>query len=161
ARVTWSGPELEQLLELDSRLGCQGLEVAGSEVAVEALVPCGNRRVRGKDRRAADELERTVEGEPLLRHERPDALEREKGRLPFVEWDNGRPDPGRPEGSPAPHPQDQLLARPVLTVSSVQGVGDRPSVRVVRLEVGVEQVGRRTSNVDPPDLDENGLSGEL
>jgi hypothetical protein len=130
-----------------SRIAALGAEDAAREVAGEAVVPRGHRRVRGEDavprhglRVGHAGLERRAAREAALQQVR--AQER---RVPLVDVVL-RPlvgaHPHRLEQRRAAHAQHHLLAEAVAAVAAVERVGERPVVRVVLVEVRVEQEHR-------------------
>jgi len=140
--VAGSPPELEQVVDLGAATARETFQVAAGKLDVEALVPGGNGRVRREDGRPPDALERLVEREALVLDERPDALQREEGRVTLVQVIDGRLEPQSDEGPCPTDPQQHLLADPVLAVGPVQDVGDGSRGRVVLLHVRVEEVDR-------------------
>ena len=102
-------------------------------------MPCGHGGVSGKHRVDRDRLERAGEIQALL-HQVAQALQDQERRVPFVDM----PDRGlEAERGERAHPADaehDLLLDAGGAVAAVELMRDVAILRVVFLEVGVEQV---------------------
>ena len=104
-----------------------------------------------KTRAAAHGLDGLGEGEARRRRPPADALEAEEAGVALVGVEHLGVDAERVEGPHAADAEEDLLAQAVLGVAAVEPVGDRRGARrVVRLDVGVEQVERHPADVGPP-----------
>ena len=78
----------------------------------EAIVPGGNRRVRGEDRLAGDAAHGLFQRQPLADHPLPHEFQRGEGAMPFVQMNHARHDAQRLERPHAADAEQQLLANP-------------------------------------------------
>ncbi len=154
------GAELEH--PLDRHVGHRlrplgaGAEVAGDEVAREAVDAGRHRCVGGEDGAGAHRLAGLVEGQALL-DELADALDAQEARVPLVHVEDlglGAAAQRRPRAQ-GTHPADaeeHLLVEPVVAAAAVQPVGDLAHRRVVGLHVAVEQQQRHAPDLGQPQL---------
>ena len=153
-------PDREELVPLEPHR-CDGPgEVALHERRLEDLVPGRDGRVRGEDRRGAHMLQCVVARRPRG-GQLAQPLEREQGRVPFVQVEDGRRDAQATQRADAADPEDNLLADPVLAVAAVEPIRDAARRRAVFLQVRVEEVQARPADVGAPDPHGDRLAREL
>ncbi len=123
-------------------------EVFLDELAREAVVAGGDRRVGGEDGHPGDLPGRLAEGEPFGFHQVAAHLQPGEGAVAFVEVEDRGVDPHRLDRPDAADPEEQLLADPDPGVAAIEPRGQRPVGLGVRVDLRVEQEQR-----DPPDQD--------
>ena len=123
-------------------------------------MPAGHRGVRGEHRARPAHLDGLLEAQPPL-GVLADPLQAEEPGVPLVGVEHlGRRVAAqraeRPDRAHPAHPEQQLLAEPVVAAAAVQPVGDLVQVGLVLLHVRIEQQQR-----DPPHLRHPDLRGQL
>ena len=140
-------PDLQQLRRRNAELHGPRAEVEADQLGVEHLVPRGDRRVGGEGDVGADLLERAGERLAAL-HLLAHPLEDHQRRVPFVDVPDAGVDPQRAQRLHRADAEDHLLAEAHLAPADVEDVRDRPVVRLVLRQVGVEQQHRDASDLD-------------
>ena len=152
--------ELDELVDRDTALFGERAEVGLEEFEGELVDAGGHRRVRREDAAGAhrfDRLgERQAEVDPFA-----DAFEPEETGVALVGVEHLRIDAESTKGAHTTDAEDDLLAKPVLLVSSVQPIGHRDRLGRVGRHVGVEQVQRDPPGVDAPHPNRDVDTGEV
>ncbi len=122
----------------------------------EPVDPRRDRRMRREDRRGASRLQGGREVDVAVRGELANPLHPEEAGMALVGVEHLRLRRARdpcvhPQRPHAAHPQQQLLAQPVLGRPAIQPVRDQPVRLGVLLEVGVEQQQRHPAHGRHPD----------
>ena len=148
------GTEREHRLDRDAGQCGVAAEVAGDQVAVEAVDAGRDGRVGGEQGAGPDGLQGGGEVEPgrPVGDQFADPLDAEEAGVALVGVEDlGGGVPGQPavgtHGPDAADAEQHLLEQPVLAAASVEPVGDIAFGGRVGLDVGVEQ-----QQGDPPDL---------
>ena len=150
------GAERQHPVHRQRGLRLRAAELSPDQVHGEPVDAGRDRGVRGEHGACPAQLQRLVEVEPAL-EVLPDPLDAQESRVSLVGMEHlglGMPGDGA-VGPHRPHPADaqqQFLAQPVVAAAAVEPVGHLAQVRVVLLDVGVEQQQRHPADLRDPDL---------
>src|SRR5271165_819564 len=146
--------ERHKLLERDSTFGAIKVEVLVECAGVEQIDPGRHRGVGGENIVGAACFKRLFKAEFFLLNEQAHALDREKGRMPFVHVIGGRLVSQGPQRAETSDTEHDLLPDTGVAVSAIKLFGDLPVLRqFVLRDVGIQQKKLNPSDVDVPDFD--------
>ncbi len=112
-------PQAHQLLQRYAQLVAHGAKVLFYQARVEAIVPGGDRCVRGEDAPLRHFAQGVVKAEAVFVHPLADCFQRGEGAVTLVEVVDSRRDSQCPQRPHAPHAQYQFLANPGAMVAAV------------------------------------------
>ena len=111
-----------------------------------------NRSMRGENIPGRGCLAGLSEGELVLLHEQPNALQGQKGGMPLVHVADSGPQAHGFQRADATDAQQDLLLDSQLVVTAIELVRDIPILRPVGIDIGIQQVKGHTANLRPPNL---------
>ena len=148
--------EAHQLVVRDAQGVPHRAEVLLHQARVEPVMAGRHGRVGREHRLPGHPPDRVVVGIPVPLHPAPHGLERGEGGMAFVQVVDAGHDPQGTDRLHAADPQDDLLPDPGAGVTAVQSARQRPVLRGVFRNVGVEQVEAAAADRQLPDLGEQG-----
>ena len=122
---------------------------AGTGVCVVKMQPGSNRFDRFAEREVSSTIARRMRSRPR------------KPAWPSLVWNTSASMPSASSARTPPMPEEELLLQAVLDIAAVESIGDRPQLRRVLVDVGVEQVERHTADIGAPHLRNERLAGEV
>ncbi len=147
--------EAEKFVERNLQFLRETAEIFFHHVARERIVAGRDGRVRGEDVGRGHHLQRGIKIELLLDNVEANALEREKGRVPFVHVKHFRFDAERAERFDAANPEHDLLPHPHFQIAAIKLSGDQSVLGVVFRSVAIEKVKADPAHLELPNLGEN------
>ena len=102
--LRFDAAQAHQLLEGNAQFVAERTKVLFNQVAVEAVVAGGNRRVRGEDRAMGHFAQADFEAHAVFLHPLADRLQRGERAVAFVEMINARRDAQRRQARMPPTP---------------------------------------------------------
>jgi len=151
-RQIGKGSELQQALPLDPHLLPQRTGAGLQLVGRKGVVARGHRRVGGEHAAGTHLPHCLVQWSPR-RYQLPQPLDQHEAGMSLVRVPDSGIDPHGAEYSHTADAEDPLLAQPELGPAGIQFVHQAAVVRVVRLQVGVEQVDRHAPDLHLPGAD--------
>ena len=135
-------------------------EVLFHQVKGEGIMTGWDRGVGGKNGRGAHGGSRVFKAQPVV-DQLADALQHQKGRVPFVHMPHGWLNTQRSQRPHAADAQNDLLFDAHLLVATVQPMSQFAIPRCVLLYVGVHQIQVHAPDLDMPQLRVDDLSVQL
>ena len=120
-----------ELLERDAQLIAQRPEMLFDQAAVEAVVPGGDRRVRGEHGVLGHFAQAFVERHAVFLHPLADRFQRGEHAVPLVEMIDAGRNAQRLERPDAADPQHHLLANAHAVVAAVKPAGEFAIFRAI------------------------------
>src|SRR3984893_12355447 len=149
--VRFLAAQREQIVERYAEL-LHGItaEVLLDEGRSETVKAGGHCRVGGEEIPRSSDGQRDVEGLPGLLHETAGTFQHGKGRMPFIQMTDLRPDAERIEQSPAADPEKQFLLEAQLRPATIELASNRSVCGEVRGVIAVQQEKLHSADLDLP-----------